>query len=123
MPGSCVQLRASTAESDDTPKRIIIRGDDIPDGVYAGSAILPGIGERFPAAVNIGFSPTFDRGGSPCRRVEAHLIGFAGTLYGERLEVELFSRLREERRFDSPELLARQIRCDAARTMEVFRRS
>lgn len=93
-----------------------------PDGVYAGAAVLPGGGERLPAAVNIGFSPTFDRGES-CRRVEVHLIGFSGSLYGERLEVELLKRLRDERRFDSPEQLARQIRCDAARTMEEFRRS
>ena len=94
-----------------------------PDGVYAGAAILPGSGERIPAAVNIGFSPTFDRGGTPRRRVEAHLIGFSGSLYGELLEVELLSRLRAERRFDSPELLARQILSDTARTMEVFRQS
>ena len=93
-----------------------------PDGVYAGAVPFPG-GKRIPAAVNIGVSPTFDRPGGTRRRIEVHLIGFSGSLYGELLEVELLERLREERRFGSPELLARQIRADAERTMEVFRKS
>jgi len=93
-----------------------------PDGVYAGAVPFPG-GKRVPAAVNIGVSPTFDRPEGARRRIEVHLVGFSGSLYGELLEVELLERLREERRFGSPELLARQIRADAERTMEVFRKS
>ena len=111
------RLRAPTANLE------LLCGVLPPDGIYAGAARRVGAEERWPAAVNIGFSPTFDRGGEPARRVEAHLVGFSGALYGETLEVELLERLREERRFDSPEALAEEIRRDVARTMEVFRKS
>src|SRR5207249_11139561 len=61
-------------------------------GIYAGSAA----GHR--AAVSIGTNPHY--GGSE-RRVEAFLLDFEGDLYGERLIVELWRRLREERAFAS----------------------
>ncbi len=80
-----------------------------PDGVYAGSAAVDG--KIFPAAVNIGFAPTF---GGTQRRVEIHLIGFAGTLYGENLAVELHKFIRPERHFDTPEELKKQIAADIA---------
>src|SRR5204863_6684191 len=47
------------------------------DGVYAARAVLED-GAAWPAAVNIGPNPTF---GEQARKVEAHLIGFAGDLY------------------------------------------
>lgn len=75
-------------------------------GVYAAEAVLPG-GERFPAMVNIGVRPTF--GGDLRPGVEAHLDGFEGNLYGERLRLEFLTRLREERKFSSPTDLAEQL--------------
>jgi riboflavin kinase/FMN adenylyltransferase len=78
------------------------------NGVYAVWAQL-GV-QRFPAALNIGTAPTFVDAGQ--RSVEAHLLGYAGDLYGSRLELELVSRLRDERRFDGPDALAAQIQAD-----------
>jgi riboflavin kinase/FMN adenylyltransferase len=77
-------------------------------GIYAGSAR----GHR--AAVSIGVNPHY--GGSE-RRIEPYLLDFDGDLYGERLVVELWRRLRDERAFDSEEDLVRQIAedVDAAR--------
>jgi riboflavin kinase/FMN adenylyltransferase len=77
-------------------------------GIYAGSAC----GHR--AAVSIGVNPHY--GGSE-RRIEPYLLDFDGDLYGERLVVELWRRLRDERAFDSEEDLVRQIAedVDAAR--------
>ncbi len=80
-----------------------------PSGVYAAIAIAPGL--RHAAAVNIGTRPTVD-GESGEKRVEAHLQGFDGDLYGRRLEIEFDHRLRGEKRFPSRSALADQIRED-----------
>jgi riboflavin kinase / FMN adenylyltransferase len=68
------------------------------NGIYAGEAA----GHR--AAVSIGTNPHY---GGRERRVEAFLLDFSGDLYGRRLLVELWQRLRDERAFaDEGELIA-----------------
>lgn len=86
-----------------------------PVGVYAATALVDG--SRRPAAVNIGWRPTVERTAATIR-VEAHLPGFAGDLYGRRLELEFFRRLRGEIRFDSREALVGQIGRDVAAVRE-----
>jgi riboflavin kinase / FMN adenylyltransferase len=76
-------------------------------GIYAGW----GAGHR--AAVSIGTNPHY--GGSE-RRIEAFLLDFEGDLYDERLVVELWRRLREERAFASEEELVAQITRDVDET-------
>jgi riboflavin kinase/FMN adenylyltransferase len=76
-------------------------------GIYAGWAA------GHPAAVSIGTNPHY--GGSE-RRVEAFLLDFEGDLYGERLVVELWRRLRDERAFASEEELVAQITHDVEET-------
>jgi len=76
-------------------------------GVYAGWAFFGN--ERWPAAVNIGPNPTF---GEDRLKVEAHLIGYAGSLYGQPLEVDFLARVRETRRFASVEELQQQLASD-----------
>ncbi len=76
-------------------------------GIYAGAAL----GRR--AAVSIGTNPHY--GGSE-RRVEAFLLDFTGDLYGRRLVLELWQRLRDERAFGSEEELVEQIARDVAQT-------
>jgi riboflavin kinase / FMN adenylyltransferase len=77
-------------------------------GIYAGATL----GHR--AAISIGTNPTY---GGTERRAEAHLLDFDGDLYGQRLVVELWERLRDEARFSSePELVeAIGADCDRAR--------
>jgi riboflavin kinase/FMN adenylyltransferase len=72
-------------------------------GIYAGEAL----GHR--VATSIGVNPHY--GGSE-RRVEAFLLDFEGDLYGSRLRLELWERLREERAFASEEDLIAQIAAD-----------
>ena len=60
---------------------------------------------------NIGCNPTVE---GKKRTVETHLLGERGDLYGRVLEVELLSRIREERTFSSLEALKEQIARDAA---------
>ena len=72
-------------------------------GIYAGETL----GHR--AAASVGVNPHY--GGSE-RRVEAFLLDFEGDLYGRRLRLELWERLREERAFASEDELVAQIACD-----------
>jgi riboflavin kinase/FMN adenylyltransferase len=77
-------------------------------GIYAGAAR----GHR--AAVSIGTNPHY---GGTERRIEPYLLDFEGDLYGQRLVVELWERLRDEAVFASEEELVAQIArdVDAAR--------
>ncbi len=87
-------------------------------GVYAGQALWREGDETFqePCVVNLGMRPTFD---PPQLRIEAHLIGWSGDLYGKRLTVSLQHRLRPEMAFKSVDELVVQIRQDVdhARTL------
>jgi riboflavin kinase/FMN adenylyltransferase len=70
------------------------------------------------AAVSIGTNPHF---GGVERRVEAHLLDFDGDLYGERLVLEIWTAIREQRRFDSLEQLVAAIGGDVERTRTAVR--
>jgi riboflavin kinase / FMN adenylyltransferase len=76
-------------------------------GIYAGSVL----GHR--AAVSIGTNPHY---GGTERRIEAFLLDFTGDLYGQRLVVELWERLRDEAAFGSEAELIEAIETDVART-------
>jgi riboflavin kinase/FMN adenylyltransferase len=76
-------------------------------GVYAGKAHIDQ--RDWPAAVNVGPNPTFQEA---ARKVEVHVIGFRGNLYGQPLEVDFVRRLREIQRFGSVEELQAQLRRD-----------
>jgi riboflavin kinase/FMN adenylyltransferase len=78
-------------------------------GIYAARASLDD-GRELPAAVSIGVRPTFEEAGE--QKVEAHLIGFDGDLYGRTLQLAFLARLRDEVRFDSAEELAAQMKKD-----------
>jgi riboflavin kinase/FMN adenylyltransferase len=81
-----------------------------PNGVYAAFTQLKG--KQYRAALNIGFRPTVAAGMQ--LRVEAHLLDFRGDLYGAELEMEVCEKLRDERKFSSPEKLRDQIARDIA---------
>ena len=86
-----------------------------PNGVYAGRT---NFNDRFyRVALNLGTRPTVAT--APQLRVEAHLLDFAGDLYGAELAVEITAKLRAEQRFNSPAELRAQIERDvvAARAM------
>ncbi len=79
------------------------------DGVYAVWAAVDGHARLLPAMMDIGSRPTF--GGSRLS-LEVNIIGFHGNLYGKRLKVQFVSRVRDNRKFDSAESLAEQLRKD-----------
>jgi riboflavin kinase/FMN adenylyltransferase len=77
-------------------------------------------GRRWPAVTNVGTRPTFDQAGEVS--VETHLLEPLTGSAPRRLRLEFLRRLREEKRFESPEALKRQIQYDAGRAQAYFRR-
>ena len=91
-------------------------------GVYACQAILPGnTADVLPAMVNIGERPTFNdsRGLS----IEAHIIGLHSDIYDQPLTLRFLKRLRDERRFSSPQALKEQLIIDSDQTIALNKKS
>jgi len=76
-------------------------------GIYAGAA------RGYRVAVSIGTNLHY---GGTERRIEPYLLDYDGDLYGQRLVVELWERLRDEAAFDSEGALVEQIARDVEAT-------
>ncbi|GAB4222452.1 MAG: bifunctional riboflavin kinase/FAD synthetase [Acidobacteriota bacterium] len=63
-------------------------------------------GQQWHGLTNVGIRPTF---GGRRVTIETFLSGFAGDLYGRRVELAFLARLRPEHRFDTPQQLMEQI--------------
>ena len=86
-------------------------------GVYVTRVHLPD-GSSYAAVTNVGTRPTVNNGADVT--VEPWLLGFDGDLYGQRVRVEFYKRLRDEIRFDSLDALRNQIQKDAEETRKFF---
>lgn len=94
--------------------------------VGAIDTLLPGLGvyagrmhwgrKSWPAAINVGPSPTF---GEQAVKVEVHAIGYHGSLYGEAVEVDFLSRLRDIRSFEGVDALRAQLADDVAQAARI----
>jgi riboflavin kinase/FMN adenylyltransferase len=78
-----------------------------PDGVYAVRVQTPQ--GAFGGMMSLGGRPTFD---DDTRTIEAYLFDTSGDFYGQRVRIDVLKRLREIRRFPTPEALVAQIRED-----------
>jgi len=78
------------------------------NGVYAGWATLGA--DRLMAVTNVGVRPTF---GGQDVTVEAYLLDFDATIYGQELTLTFERRLRPEMKFSGIDALVAQIRADA----------
>jgi riboflavin kinase/FMN adenylyltransferase len=83
----------------DSPRKLLPA-----DGVYAVE--VASARGRFGGMLNLGGRPTF---GDDRRTIEAHLFDATGDFYGERVRVSFVERLRETKRFDSPDALKSQL--------------
>ncbi|MDG3006666.1 riboflavin biosynthesis protein RibF [Paludisphaera mucosa] len=91
------------------------------EGVYAATVLVPGATPgaeptRWAAACNVGPNPTF---GEQRFKVEAHLIGFHGDLYGRMIEMEFLERLRPTRAFAGLDDLLEQIARDVEQAKRI----
>jgi len=99
------ELGFPTANLDVEPGQALPAG-----GVYTGRAYINN--EAHPAMTNIGSRPTF--GGGP-QLIEVYLLNYQGDLYHRKLEVDIIERLRDEKKFATPEQLREQIAEDVRR--------
>ncbi len=85
-------------------------------GVYAGRTYI----DRRPhwSAIHIGPNPTF---GDQISKVESHILDFEASIYGQAVEVDFISRLRDIRQFDSIEELKAQLAEDVVMTRNIAR--
>ena len=89
-----------------------------PHGVYATTAR---IGEIVHASItNIGTRPTVDQSGRTV--IETHVFDLDKDLYGSTVRVGFVQRLRDERAFESLDLLRAQIDADCRRARVLFGR-
>ena len=100
-----------TANLEVAPGRALPAG-----GVYACRAYIDG--QSYPAMTNIGSRPTF--GGGP-QLVETYLLGYNSDLYGHDLAIDIIGRLRDEKKFDTPEQLKEQIAEDIKQGKEMLK--
>jgi riboflavin kinase/FMN adenylyltransferase len=85
------------------------------NGVYAVRATVGG--RMWPGAANVGPNPTF---GEDARKIEVHLIDFAGDVYGQPMAVEFVAKLRETRPFAGVAELVAQLKQDVEEAKRVL---
>jgi riboflavin kinase/FMN adenylyltransferase len=88
-------------------------------GVYVTRTLLEGETRSRRSVTNIGMRPTFN---GASLSVETHLLDFSGEVTATRMEVRFWKRLREEKKFASPEDLRAQIARDIADARRFFTR-
>ena len=88
-------------------------------GVYVTRSVLDGESQSHRSVTNIGVRPTFNGAGLS---VETHLLDFSGEITAKRMELRFWKRLRQEKKFASPEELRAQISRDIATANKFFSR-
>lgn len=86
----------------------------MPHGVYAGYSTVDN--KRYKSVLNIGPAPTYD---VEQTRVEIHLLDFKGDLYGREISTEVVKKLRDIRKFASPQELKQQIALDIESALQL----
>ncbi len=89
-----------------------------PEGVFITAATLSR--QTYPSVTNIGFRPTFGR---DTFQVETFIFGFKRRIYGRRIRLGLLKKIRDEKKFSSPNALVRQVSKDVAVAQDFFKKS
>ncbi len=87
-----------------------------PDGIYATFLWLQG--HRWPSVTSLGRNPTFGEGP---RTLESYIFDYKGDLYDQPVRLSFVKRIREERKFPSPDLLVAQMHRDVQSAQEALR--
>ena len=102
--GRTIGFPTANIRPDDSSKLIPANGVYAVD-VWSQAADI----NRERAMLNIGTRPTFN---GTATTIEVHIPHFAGNLYGSTLSIAFLRKIREERKFDSPEALVEQLNKD-----------
>lgn len=87
-------------------------------GIYAARCFVDEI--TYAAAVHIGPNISFDEHE---HKLECYLLDYSGDLYGRKLEVDFFRKLRDVVKFDSVDALVTQMKIDVQQTAELMNQS
>lgn len=90
------------------------------NGIYAVTAEWEGTGHD--AVASLGVRPTLEGPSAPLW-LEVHVLDWQGDLYGVKMTVTFFRKLRDEARFDSVDALRRQIGRDAEEARAVLQQA
>jgi riboflavin kinase/FMN adenylyltransferase len=90
------------------------------DGVYVTQIEIRSFGRRFDCVTNIGSRPTVYE--DYATTIETYVLDFSSDVYGEKVRLFFFERLREERKFPSVMALTEQIGRDIEATRKFFAR-
>jgi riboflavin kinase/FMN adenylyltransferase len=88
------------------------------DGVYVTQIEIRSFGRRFDCVTNIGSRPTVYE--DYATTIETYVLDFSSDVYGEKVRLFFFDRLREERKFPSVMALTEQIGRDIEETRKYF---
>lgn len=93
-------------------------------GVYITRTTDPASARQWNSITNIGYRPTFGDtcGGDDTLSIETFLLDPLEGATPERIRLEFLRRVRDERKFESPEALKAQILRDVGRAKAYFRR-
>ena len=86
-------------------------------GVYATKVILEN-GETHIAVTNVGTRPTVDDADE--LTIEGFILDFQGDLYGQKIQMEFYEYLREEKKFPSFDALKEEIARNVVQTRAYF---
>lgn len=86
-------------------------------GIYVTVAETDG--KLFRSITNVGFNPTFENNNKV--KVEIHFIGVKKDLYGANVRLYFLQKIRDEKKFATPELLVQQIHRDVEKAKIYFR--
>lgn len=84
-------------------------------GVYLVTAIVNN--KSIFGMMNIGIKPTL---GGNLLSIEVHLLHFSEDIYGQKIQVNVIERLRDEQKFESLEALKSQLEIDKKTTIQYF---
>ena len=87
------------------------------NGVYVAK-VLTESKQEFYAIANIGTNPTVKS--TMDKRLEVHILNFQGNIYGEKLRVYFYEKIRLEQKFNSLQELAEQLYRDKNFVLNYF---
>lgn len=120
LDGVVVSGRGVGSRSTVPTLNLLTTGEVIPgNGVYVTRTHDSDAERTWRSVTNIGYRPTFDD--NKQMSIETFLLDPLETETPKRIRIELLHKLREERKFESPEALKKQILHDAERARQFFR--
>jgi len=99
---------------------------EIPEGIiipaYGVYSVIIKIKDKvYEGIANLGLKPTFKNLNDSNPVLEVHIFDFKNTIYGEKVEVYFLKKIRDEKKFNSPNELAEQIKNDIIIAREIIK--